>query len=199
MILSYCRVSTLEQANASAASLPEQERQNKLVASLRGASAFDLSQYVDAGVSGGLALSARPAGGKMLAEARKGDIIVATKLDRLFRNALDALRTIDELREREIDLIVGDISGTETLANSPTAKCFFTMLAAFAELEHRRIAERITEGKTRKRGRGGFMGGHAPYGWKVVGQGRTSVLETDEREQAIIAQIKETLDRKSVV
>jgi putative DNA-invertase from lambdoid prophage Rac len=194
MILSYCRVSTLEQANASAVSLPEQEKKNRLIAQMRGCRDFDIQTYIDPGMSGATCLEHRPAGKKMLADARKGDIIVAAKLDRLFRNALDALSVIKDLRERGVDVILGDISH-EPISASATAQMFFTMLAAFAQFEHGRIAERINEGRAGKKARGGFLGGRCPYGFRVVGTGRSAQLEPDENEQRTLATVRDIYER----
>ncbi len=49
--------------------------------------------YVERGVSGGKALADRPEGAKLLKRLRKGDAVVGSKLDRLFRSALDSLQT----------------------------------------------------------------------------------------------------------
>src|SRR5215471_5783759 len=99
MIFSYTRVSTAEQAAEGSTSLAEQERRNRAIAQLRGASgSFDISVHSDAGVSGSVPLAERPAGGRMLDSAQAGDVIIAAKLDRLFRSALDALTTIKDLQ-----------------------------------------------------------------------------------------------------
>lgn len=185
MILSYCRVSTSEQAADDATSLSEQERKNKAVAKLRSAGSFDFANYVDKGVPGSIPLHKRPAGKRLLEDAQAGDTIVATKLDRLFRSAVDALQTLDKLRERKIDVILVDI-GVEPLATSGVAKLFLTMLAAFAEFERTRIAERVTEGKRAKKDKGGHTGGEAPYGYRIVGHGRESKLEVNPEEQELI-------------
>jgi len=51
----------------------------------------------------------RPEGQKMLAHVQKGDVIVASKLDRIFRSASDALSTIERWRRKGIDLVICDI------------------------------------------------------------------------------------------
>jgi putative DNA-invertase from lambdoid prophage Rac len=190
MILSYCRVSTSEQAAGDATSLAEQHRKNKALALIRSSGEFDVGHYVDAGVPGSIPLKDRPAGSRMLEDAQAGDVIVATKLDRLFRSAVDALQTLAELQARKVDVILIDI-GTEPLATSGVAKLFLTMLAAFAEFERTRIAERITEGKKAKQERGGHTGGEAPYGYRLVGKGRESRLEPNPDEQSMIRLAKD--------
>ena len=140
----------------------------------------------DAGVSGSIPLSERPAGGQMLADAKPGDCIVAVKLDRLFRSAIDALRTAEELRGRGIDLILVDM-GTEPVTGNGAAKLFFGMLSMFAEFERERITERTLSGRRVKRDAGGHLGGSPPYGWAVDGEGRQATLvPVDAEQQAIV-------------
>lgn len=185
MILAYSRVSTLEQAASGTTSLAEQQRKTKALAMMRGADQFDYMTYIDAGVSGSIPLAERPAGAKLLEEAVKGDTIVASKLDRIFRSASDALVTVEMLAKRKVDLILIDM-GVEPVTSNGAAKLFFSMLAAFAEFERTRIAERMTDGRRGKKERNGHLGGLAPYGFKVEGRGREATLQPVEEEQIVM-------------
>src|SRR5579864_3222537 len=134
MLLAYCRVSTTEQAADGTTSLEEQERKARAVALARGVDRFDVVIYSDPGVSGSIPLAARPEGARLLSDARPGDIIVAAKLDRLFRSASDALATVRALQDRKVDVILVDL-GTDPVGASSTARLFFGMLSVFAEFE----------------------------------------------------------------
>jgi putative DNA-invertase from lambdoid prophage Rac len=57
---------------------------------------------VEEGVSGSVPVAERPAGGPLFARLAEGDAVIAPKLDRLFRSALDALQTVQALRERSV-------------------------------------------------------------------------------------------------
>ena len=188
MILSYARVSTLEQAADGTTSIAEQTRKNKAIADLRGATTFDFVEFIDKGVSGSLPLGERPAGKEMLATAQKGDIIVAAKMDRLFRSASDALNTAESLKTKGIDLILVDM-GASPVTENGAAKMFFGLLALVAEFERGRIAERMSDGRRGKRARNGHLGGLAPYGFRVVGAKRDSKLEPVAAEQPILEEI----------
>ncbi len=190
MILSYCRVSTAEQAADGTTSLKEQERKNRAIATLRQAARFDFCNYEDAGVSGSIPLNERPAGKEMLAAAKKGDCIVANKMDRLFRSATDALQTADQLRKSGIDLILIDM-GTDPVTGNGVSKMFFGMLALVAEFERERIAERMSDGREAKREQGGHIGGAAPYGYDIVGEGKEARLVPNREEQDVIALAKD--------
>jgi hypothetical protein len=53
----------------------------------------------------------RTAGGLLFARLQRGDIIIAAKLDRLFRTALDALKVVESLKTRGIKLYLLDLGG----------------------------------------------------------------------------------------
>jgi putative DNA-invertase from lambdoid prophage Rac len=189
MLLSYARVSLPEQARDGATSIQQQQKKNNAIAQLRTLSANDMAEYVDAGVSGSIQLGLRPAGHDMLDGARKGDVIVASKLDRLFRSARDTLTTVEILQEKGIEIILVDMGVDPVTSNGPS-KLFFSMLAAFAEFERGRINERMADGRRGKRARGGFMGGKsAPYGYKVVGEGRDALVVENPEETPLLERV----------
>jgi DNA invertase Pin-like site-specific DNA recombinase len=191
MILGYVRCSTAEQTDGS--TLEDQEQVIHGLAMMRGAKGFDVSIFSDPGVSGATPLADRPAGKDLLAAAKKGDIICAAKLDRLFRSAADALATVDSLKSQGIDLILADM-GTTPVTENGYSRLFFGMLSCFAEFERRLIAERMATGKNTKREAGGFVGGFAPYGYRKVGHGRESYLVPNPKEQEVIALVRSMHD-----
>lgn len=85
------------------------------------------------------------------------DTLVVWKLDRLGRSTKDVLTIADDLSDRGVGLrvLTGTLAGTYT----PTGegKFFFTMMAAFAELERDFIRERTLAGlaAAREQGRTG--------------------------------------------
>jgi putative DNA-invertase from lambdoid prophage Rac len=148
----------------------------------------DPTIYSDQGVSGSIALGSRPQGQRLLAALQPGDTVFASKLDRMFRDATDALVQARALGEIGVNLILLDL-GTDsvTAANgSGTGKLLFTCMAAFADFDRDRIRERSLEAKAALRARGLFPGGTPPYGFRVVKEGRFSRLVPDEYEQTVI-------------
>ncbi len=193
MIFCYARVSTIEQAADGNASIPDQLRKCKALATMRGVHSSDCIIFTDKGISGSIPLSLRPAGMEMLQVAKAGDVIVAAKMDRLFRSAIDALQTADDLKRAGIDLVLIDI-GTDPVTGNGVGKMFFGIMSCIAEFERDRIRERTEEGRRGKRARRGFMGGGVPIGFKVQGKGRDAQLEEDEREQKAIAWAKQAAE-----
>ena len=186
MIFNYCRVSTAEQGRSDAVSIPEQLKRNRAAAVAQGYSSMDIVDVVDLGVSGSVKLSHRPNGSAIYEQAKKKDIVIASKMDRLFRSAQDAINTLEIFSERGVEVILLDM-GLEPVGKSAVSTLFFTMLAAFANFERLRIKERTEEGRKGKRARRGFMGGRIPYGFSVVGKGRDALLTPHEQEQEIVA------------
>jgi putative DNA-invertase from lambdoid prophage Rac len=174
----YCRVSTAKQANEGE-SLDVQRRQIEGYALMHGLSVDEI--VVEEGVSGSVPVAERPAGGRLFARLKAGDIVVAPKLDRLFRSALDALQTVQALRERGVSLHLLDLGGD--ISGNGLSKLFLTIAAAFAEAERDRIRERIGQVKTDQKARGRYLGGLKPFGFQIGDDGE---LVPDEAEQAAI-------------
>ncbi len=84
-----------------------------------------------------------------------------------------------------VNLILVDV-GTDPITEGGVSKLFFSILAAVAEFERYRIAERNIEGRKAKKSRGGFIGGDAPYGYKVYGKGSNATLIPEPAEADII-------------
>ena len=85
---------------------------------------------------------------------RAGDILVVWKLDRLGRSVKDVLTIADDLHARGIGvrILTGKLSGSYSPAGE--GKFFFTMMAAFAELERDIIHERTMAGLVAARAQG---------------------------------------------
>lgn len=180
-IYAYVRVSTARQANEGE-SLEVQHRQIAGYCHMHG---FDLAEtIVEEGVSGSIPVSERPAGGRLFAKLKAGDIVVASKLDRLFRSALDALLVVEELRAKGVKLHLLDLGGD--IAGNGLSKLFLTIAAAFAEAERDRIRERVSQSKADQRERGRFLGGARPFGYQIGGDGE---LVEDATEQKAIAKM----------
>ena len=187
MLFGYIRCSTKGQEEGS--TLEEQERVIKGLAMARGISAYDLQIFTDAGVSGSIPLKLRPAGDELLSIVKAGDTIVASKLDRMFRNSFDALKTFNELKQKNVHLILFDLGVDPITGDSGTARLIFQIMSAFADHERVIIRERILGGKRVKKAAGGHTGGEAPYGWRIEGKLRDARLTPVEEEQALIQRL----------
>jgi DNA invertase Pin-like site-specific DNA recombinase len=175
------RVSTHSQIEGT--SLEEQRRKIAAVAELAG---FEVAEiFEDAGVSGSVPLAERPEGGRMAAILQTGDVVICTKIDRLFRSAADALATVEAWRKAGIDLIVADF-GSDHVTESGTSMLLVGILAMVGDFERGLINERMAEGKAAKRAKGGHIGGAAPFGYRKEGEGKAAQLVPIPAEQLAI-------------
>jgi len=177
-VYGYVRVSTQSQAD-DGLSLDAQQRQIEGYAMMHGMKLDHI--FIERAVSGAKPFEQRPQG-KLLSEAiTGGDVVICSKLDRLFRSARDALVVTDEFKTKQCSLHLLDLGG-DVSANG-ISKMFFTIVASFAEFERDRIAERISDVKANEKKQGRFIGGSRPFGYQVNEDGS---LVQDASEQKMI-------------
>jgi putative DNA-invertase from lambdoid prophage Rac len=174
-IYGYCRVSTARQASEGE-SLDVQRRQIEGYAHMHGLVLDRI--VVEEGVSGSIPVAERPAAGPLFTKLTKGDVVVAPKLDRLFRSALDALQVVAELKARGVALHLLDLGGD--ISGNGLSKLFLTIAAAFAEAERDRIRERIGQVKADQKARGRYLGGKVPFGFRRGGDGDLVPYEAEQ-------------------
>ena len=88
-IVAYTRVSTDDQTC---------ENQRRTISARYAVSKW----FSDDGVSGAVAATQRAALAALLAYVREGDVVVVAAIDRLGRNTLDVLSTVEALKDKEI-------------------------------------------------------------------------------------------------
>ncbi len=167
-VFSYARVSTLEQAKGY--SIQGQEDAAKKAFEMRGYAAQGyawLGTWADEGVSGSKSMMDRPAGRKMLAELKAGDVLLLPKLDRGFRKVGDFIATCEMLKQRGVVIFIID-QNLEFDPNNPITMFTLQVMSAFAELERGMIRARCGEGRAIRLSKGLSLG-KCPYGYQVVG------------------------------
>jgi DNA invertase Pin-like site-specific DNA recombinase len=127
---------------------------------------------VEAGISGGIPFAERPKGRELWAELRKGDVLVASKLDRMFRSAVDCLTVAEQLKARGVSLFLLDIGngGDDLSAGNGQSTFFLQIMAAVAQFERSRIGERIRATKQQQKARNEYLGGVPPFGFSYGGK-----------------------------
>jgi predicted site-specific integrase-resolvase len=109
--------------------------------------------YLDHGLTG--TNRSRPGLDNALAALREGDTLVVPKLDRLARSVPDARAIGDSLAARGVRLSLG---GSVYDPSDPMGKCFFNILATFAEFEVDLLRMRTREGMAIARAKGRLKG-----------------------------------------
>lgn len=122
----------------------------------------------------------RPKLQELLRFARKGDTVHVTKLDRLARNAKDAIEIADQLQSKDAGLVIHDIGGMDI--NSDVGRLVYIVLAAVAEMERKRIRQRQREGIDRAKAEGRRFGRHSALTPKQKADIRTRVAAGQEKK-----------------
>jgi putative DNA-invertase from lambdoid prophage Rac len=115
-------------------------------------------------------------------------VVIAPRLDRCFRSALDALSVLNELKEQEISLRLLDMGG-DVLANGH-ARMLFTILSAVSEAERKRVRERLLDIKCNQASRSRFFGGSVPFGYKLEQEEGAKLVEIPKQQDAIKEMIR---------
>ena len=156
----YCRVSTEEQADPDKPSLDKQRERCEGYCTAQG---WELHKvYNDAGVSG--RKDDRPAFNELMEDARAGQFkrFVVLKMDRFARRAKIALDFAYGFEELGIGLAFVE-NNIDT--STPMGKAFFTVAAAFAELESDEIGNRGKDGRKGSARNGRWPASQTPYGY----------------------------------
>lgn len=104
----------------------------------------------------------------MLDDISKGleiDYILVYKLSGFGRNTADILTSIEYIQSFDINLIATE----EGIDSSQTSgKLLISVLSAVSEIERENILEQTVNGRREKARQGGWNGGFAPYGYKLI-------------------------------
>ena len=111
--------------------------------------------FSDEAVSGAIKAGERPGFGELLRYVREGDTLIVIAIDRLGRNTIDVLSTVDMLQMKGVK-VVSLREGFDL--STPVGKAMLTMMAGLARLEKDLIAERRAAGIKRAQSEGKHCG-----------------------------------------
>ncbi|MEW2488593.1 recombinase family protein [Streptomyces sp. NPDC048411] len=144
----------------------------------------------DVDVSGASKLEDRPGMARVLAALSSADYVLAAKLDRYARSVLEFSRLLRAAEESGATLVTAD--GT---LSPETSNLVVHVLSAFAEYERDMIKARITASKIHLRSVGRWLGGAAPYGYKLTKRNGGTYLEIGPEAAAIVRDCAEKLTK----
>lgn len=171
----YLRVSTDDQADSRAGLNAQLDACVKICGG-------DHEVYRDEGVSGAAPLEKRPGMLELIADLKRGDVLVVAKRDRLGRDPI-VVAMIERSVERRGGSVVS-AAGEGTESNEPGSVLMRRMIDAFAEYERLIIGARTKAALAAKKSRGERVG-EIPFGYRLKGR-RGRVVERDDHEQKII-------------
>lgn len=180
----YIRVSTLDQAEHGV-SLDAQKARLTAYAIANGLEVEAIIR--EEAISGTVPLSDRPQGARLAEMVTSGQVqhVIALKLDRLFRSAVDALSTTADWDKKGISLHLVDMGGQSLNTGSAMGRMMLTMMAGFAQFERDLTAERTTAALAHKKATGSVYS-PTPYGKDRQGD----MLSDNHEEQGIIDKMK---------
>ena len=156
----YCRVSTFDQTT-----------QNQIQEIRAAGFSVDARRIVIETVSGNSAIEQRPAFMRLKDRLEQDDVLIVTKLDRLGRNTIDVMKTVNNLEVMGVRVYCLALGGADL--TSPAGKMTMTVIAAVAQFERELLIERTLSGQKRARDAG------VPFGRKpTLNQtGRETVIQ----------------------
>lgn len=139
----------------------------------------------------------RPVFEHVLNSLQSGDRLVVWDLDRAFRSTLDALSEVQALKERGIEFQVVTMN-IDT--SNPMGEFFFTVVAAFAQLERQTNSQRTKEGLRAAIKRGKRLGRKPKMSKRQVQSAMVKIASGDftAREIAAIHDVDVTTVRRSI-
>ncbi|HAU4888715.1 resolvase [Aeromonas allosaccharophila] len=141
-VIGYLRVSTGEQSIGAQRHSIEQTHKVE-------------TWFADEGVSGAVKALQRPGFAELFKFIRKGDTLIVPAVDRLGRNTIDVLNTVEALQDKGVS-IISLREGFDL--STPIGKAMLTMLAAVAELERSNIKTRQMAGIAKAKAEGKALG-----------------------------------------
>lgn len=151
--------------------------------------------FEDAAVSGAVPAGQREGLSSLLTYVREGDTVIVAAIDRLGRDTIDVLQTVEALKAKGV-AVVSIREGFDL--SSPIGKAMLTMLAAVAELEKSNIKARQLAGLERARSEGKQLGRTKKIDDAVVAlwraQNSASISQTAEHFGISTASVKRALN-----
>jgi putative DNA-invertase from lambdoid prophage Rac len=184
-IYGYIRVSTNNQVE-NGMSLEDQTRQIQLYGEVHKLKVDKV--FTERGVSGGVEFYKRPTGKKLMEVLQDGDVIICSKLDRMFRSCLDGLTVLKDLKSRDVELHFIDLGGNTT--TNGIGHLMFTIMSSFSEMERNRLGERIRGTKQLKNQEDVWLGGKVGFGYVLEQHGDKQYLVEDKDQQKVITTMK---------
>ena len=134
--------------------------------------------YMDEVVSAkGRKLSYRPQGSLMVAEAKAGDHVVFSTLDRAFRQTIDMVNQIADFIKRGVHVHFAE---EMICMDDKDGALMAAVMTLFAEQESELISQRTREARKQLARQGRYCGGSVPTFWKIYDTRATRQLVLDK-------------------
>lgn len=181
----YCRVSSQQQSEEGI-SLDAQADKLNAYASMAGLTIMKLIR--EEGVSAKIPFAHRPGGKEVQRLVQTGAVqhLCAVKLDRMFRDTVDALTQCTAWDKAGVTMHILDLGGSMVNSASPMGRMMLTVIASLGELERSLIASRTADALAFKKAQRQVYS-PVPFGFRREGD----MLIPDPNEIALVTRIRE--------
>ena len=144
-VFAYCRVSTTGQTT-----------ENQVREIQASGFAVETNRVIEEIISGSSSIEIRHGFARLVDRLETGDVLVVTKLDRLGRNAIDVMQTVQRLATKGIRVHCLALGGTDL--TSAAGRMIMTVISAMAQFERDLLIERTNAGLARAKASGKRLG-----------------------------------------
>jgi putative DNA-invertase from lambdoid prophage Rac len=144
-VFAYCRVSTADQTI-----------DNQIQEMAAAGFTVQKGRSITETVSGSVPAMQRKGFLALLNKLEASDVLIVTKLDRLGRNAMDVLASVDRLASMDVRVHCLALGGADL--TSSAGRLIMTVIAAMAEFERSLLVERTQSGLARAKSQGKTLG-----------------------------------------
>jgi len=185
-LLAYIRVSTDDQ------SLSMEAQMKDIVEFCRAGGHELVEVFSDEDVSAFKEISKRPGGAKLLKASREhqGIGVLCTRIDRMFRNAVDGMVTAKKWEALNIPIYIKAMGSSVVVTDTATGWLLFQTLLVHAEFERNLTAERTSDVKKMRRDKLLKYSSQAPYGWRF-NKDDSEKLEHDPETWPVVQKVFE--------
>ena len=168
----YSRVSTVDQHTA-----------NQVQEVAAAGFTIEPQRIIEEKVSGSTSASQRKGFAQLLERMESGDVLVVTKLDRLGRDMIDLMQTVQQLEAKGIRVHCLALGGVDL--TSAAGKMTMGVLAAVAQFERDQLIERTQAGLKRAKAAGVTLGRPSVTSAKQVQELRQQGLSQSKAAQQL--------------
>lgn len=144
-VFAYCRVSR-----------DDLTTENQMMEMAAAGFAIESHRVIEETISGSSAAVQRDGFNRLLDRMERGDVLVVSKLDRLGRNVVDVVTTIEKLASLGVKVHCLQLGGADL--TSAAGRLTMNVLAAVAQFERDLLIERTNSGLRRARAQGKRFG-----------------------------------------
>ena len=173
-VFAYCRVSTADQTT-----------DNQIQEIAAAGFTVQKSRVIAETVSGSVPAMERKGFMALLNKLEAADVLIVTKLDRLGRNTMDVLASVERFASMQVRVHCLALGGVDL--TSSAGRFTMTVIAAVAEFERDLLVDRTQSGLARAKAQGKVLG--RPR--SVDAQASKLVMERLERGEAVAALARE--------